>query len=284
MPMSSAKYTLSPIKQLVDLNGDLVNFNLTFTVKSENKEPFYLVAVDQSLLDSEEPLDYKLVDTGIISGNIISDNNVHNNFYLVLKSKDKQKVNVEVNIETTEIAPNLNYQEQNQIQNELEMQQTQHMQQMPQIQQNEQTQNNSHNMFNGNSQTQTKVTYIFSKYIKYLFFGIIVSVIIYLIYTFFKNQDKSESENNIGTSESSYKPSVSLTELLQQSEQKTERKSIEIPSLLEKASDTNLSRNNVSSNTLSPEFGTGTKAVTSQSKNLVDELSSVLNDLDGLDD
>ena len=281
MPMSSAKYTLSPIKQLVDLNGDLVNFNLTFTVKSENKEPFYLVAVDQTLLDSEEPLDYKLVDTGIISGNIISDNNVPNNFYLVLKSKDKQKVNVEVNIEITEIAPNPNYQEQNQIQNELEMQQ---MKQIPQIQQNEQIQNISHNMVNGNSQTQTKVTYIFSKYIKYLFIGIIVSVIIYLIYTFFKNQDKTNSENIFETPDSSYKPSVGLSELLQQSEQKTERKSFEIPSLLENASETNLNNNNVSSSTFSPKFGTGTKAITSQSKNLVDELSSVLNDLDGLDD
>jgi hypothetical protein len=50
------KYTISSIKQLIDLNGKSVNFHLSFSVRSLNKEPFDALVVTQEMLDSHEPL------------------------------------------------------------------------------------------------------------------------------------------------------------------------------------------------------------------------------------
>ena len=64
---------LTPIKQLIDLNGDKVNFDLTFNATSANKVPFDALVVTQKMLDSETPLEYKKVTEGTINGNIVSD-------------------------------------------------------------------------------------------------------------------------------------------------------------------------------------------------------------------
>lgn len=108
MPSRKSNYSLNTIKQLIDLNGDIVNFNLNFTVTSKDRVPFYLVAVDQTVLDNNEELDYKLVETGKISGNIISDSNIHQNYYLVMKSAEKPCV-VAVEIDIEEVPPNIHY-------------------------------------------------------------------------------------------------------------------------------------------------------------------------------
>lgn len=85
MSVSNKTYNLTPIKQLIDLNGDITNFDLTFTATSKDGSPFDLLVVDQTTLDSNPTLEYKKAQ-GTISGNIISDKGVYQNYFLLLKS------------------------------------------------------------------------------------------------------------------------------------------------------------------------------------------------------
>ena len=98
-------YTLTSRQQLVDLNGDTTNFDLSFVVKSIDGSPFYLIVVDQNTLDNNPNLDYKHVENGSMSGNIISDKNIYENYYLCLKS-DKD-CEVQVTIDKREIPVNI---------------------------------------------------------------------------------------------------------------------------------------------------------------------------------
>jgi hypothetical protein len=76
-------YKLSKVKQLIDLNGDLTNFNLTFNVESSNGSEFEAIVVDQATLDNNASLDYKKAP-GSISGSIIADKNVYQNAMYLL--------------------------------------------------------------------------------------------------------------------------------------------------------------------------------------------------------
>jgi len=89
-------YTLNKIKQLVDLNGDTTNFDITFKVNSKNGEPFDIVVVDQTTLDNSPELQYKNASKGIMSGNLIQDKNVYQNYFLVLKADQPCEVDVEI--------------------------------------------------------------------------------------------------------------------------------------------------------------------------------------------
>jgi hypothetical protein len=100
--MSETKtYEISSIKQLVDLNGDSTNFDLTFNSVSQNNEPYSMLVVSQKNLDSGETLKYKTVN-GSISGNIRSDKGVYDNYFLILKAEKPTKVMV--TIEKNEVA------------------------------------------------------------------------------------------------------------------------------------------------------------------------------------
>ena len=86
--MSNTKKTthvLGKIKQLIDLNGDSINFNLNFKVQSKDNSPFHVLVVDQDTLDNTPSLEYKEAK-GSISGNIVADKNKYQNYYLILKS------------------------------------------------------------------------------------------------------------------------------------------------------------------------------------------------------
>lgn len=97
--MSMSKLVnVNNIPQLIDLNEDTVNFKLDFKVSSENNEQFNVVVASQLKLDSGEPLDFKQVDNGNISGSIIVDNGVKQNYYLVIKSDNPTKCTVELNL------------------------------------------------------------------------------------------------------------------------------------------------------------------------------------------
>ena len=94
--MSTTVYKVTPQKQLIDLNGDLTNFDITFTATCKEGHNFDALVVDQRTLDGPEPLVYKKVNQGQIGGNIISDKNVYQNFFLVLKSDEPCDVEVSV--------------------------------------------------------------------------------------------------------------------------------------------------------------------------------------------
>jgi hypothetical protein len=101
--MSSAgKYQLNKIKQLIDLNGDKVNFELNFFVKSTNNAPFEAIVLDQETLNSEQPIEYKNVDTGELTGNIVWNKNIYKNYLLVLRSKDPCECEVTIDIQDIE--------------------------------------------------------------------------------------------------------------------------------------------------------------------------------------
>jgi hypothetical protein len=97
--------SLTTGKQLLDLNGGSINFDLTFSAKSLDNSPFDAIVVDQSTLDSNVNLDFQHANDGVISANIVSDKNVYQNYYLCLKS-DKP-CQVEVVIDKKEIKANL---------------------------------------------------------------------------------------------------------------------------------------------------------------------------------
>ena len=100
--MSVNKYSISSIKQLIDLNGSRVNFHLTFQVKSVTNEPFDALVVTQEMLDSNSPLNYQRAE-GDISGQIKNDNNVYNSYFLCVKSDKAMEIEVTVNI--TDVPP-----------------------------------------------------------------------------------------------------------------------------------------------------------------------------------
>lgn len=95
--MSTTKktYTLGKIKQLIDLNGDSVNFDLTFNVTGKDNSPFSILVVDQTTLDNSPELQYKEAN-GTMSGNIVADKNVYQNYFLILKSDTPCQVDVEL--------------------------------------------------------------------------------------------------------------------------------------------------------------------------------------------
>lgn len=90
-------YTVSNIKQLIDLNGDLTNFDISFKVQSQNGEPFDILVVDQTTLDNNPDLEYKNVQNGTISGNVKNDKGVYQNYFLVLKADRQCMCDVEIN-------------------------------------------------------------------------------------------------------------------------------------------------------------------------------------------
>lgn len=103
MTIEKKKYSLSKVKQLIDLNQQMVNFDIKFTVTaSKSKDTFDLLVVDQTTLDNVPNLEYKKVE-GEISGNIMYDKNVFQNHFLILRSE--QPCECEITIERKEIPP-----------------------------------------------------------------------------------------------------------------------------------------------------------------------------------
>lgn len=93
-------YSISKIKKLIDLNHDMINFKVSFSLHSEL--PFYMVIINQNTLDNTETdkLQYHYVEK-YISGDIVSDKNIYQNYYIVLKA-DNPTV-VVVNLTTTKL-------------------------------------------------------------------------------------------------------------------------------------------------------------------------------------
>ena len=94
-------YKLNKIQQLVDLNGDATNFRVKFTAKTQNPtDEFEVLVLNQTQLDSDEvnSLEYKKVK-GSISGNIVSDKSIYQNFFLALRGENDKEVMVDLDFE-----------------------------------------------------------------------------------------------------------------------------------------------------------------------------------------
>lgn len=91
-------YSVSKVKQLIDLNGDAINFKVIFDVRSKDKSPFEAVIIDQTNLDKNEQLDFKQAP-GVLSGEILADRNTYQNYYLALRSTEPKEIDVQLQFE-----------------------------------------------------------------------------------------------------------------------------------------------------------------------------------------
>lgn len=89
-------YSVGKVMQLVDLNQDSVNFEITFKVASKNGEPFDALVVDQTTMDNNPNLEYKKVTNGVMTGTIKNNNNVYQNYFLVLKADQNCLCDVDI--------------------------------------------------------------------------------------------------------------------------------------------------------------------------------------------
>ena len=131
--MTTRTLKLNNIKQLIDLNGDKTNFELRFQVNALNGEEFQALVVTQETLDQNIPLDYQIAN-GTISGHIVADKNIYQNYCLLLKC-DSGEVDVEVITDIKDIpGVEVPVQEQPQVFNQQQQQQQMFLQQQQQQQ------------------------------------------------------------------------------------------------------------------------------------------------------
>jgi len=98
MPLTKKIYNIANRQTLVDLNGDSINFKLDFQVSNKDNKDFEMLVVTQATLDSGKPIEYKKVQ-GSMSGNMLSDKNVYQNYYLILRAQQPTEITVELNFE-----------------------------------------------------------------------------------------------------------------------------------------------------------------------------------------
>lgn len=107
MTTTTTTLNLSNIKQLVDLNGDKVNFELNFKVESTDGSDFDALVVTQEILDSGSEINYQKAN-GTISGTIISDKGEYQSYLLLLKSDTPTEVIVNTIMKDIPLQPNQN--------------------------------------------------------------------------------------------------------------------------------------------------------------------------------
>ena len=104
MSTETSNVELTSRHQLIDLNKKLVNFKLDFNVQSLENKDFDAVVMCQSEInnyDKIENIEMKSAP-GKIGGTIIADNNKYENYFIILKSKEPQKVEITTTVEEIE--------------------------------------------------------------------------------------------------------------------------------------------------------------------------------------
>jgi hypothetical protein len=97
-------YPLTKRPQLIDLNGEHVNFRLEFQVKAIKPEnEFQAIVLTQEQLDSVDLNKIEMKQAkGKINGNITANNNKYQNYFLVLKKKEEfpdHEVEVDIHLD-----------------------------------------------------------------------------------------------------------------------------------------------------------------------------------------
>jgi hypothetical protein len=97
-------YPLTKRPQLIDLNGEHVNFRLEFQVKSiKSENEFQAIVLTQEQLDSVDLNKIEMKQAkGKINGNITANNNKYQNYFLVLKKKEEfpdHEVEVDIHLD-----------------------------------------------------------------------------------------------------------------------------------------------------------------------------------------
>lgn len=104
MSTETSSVELTTRHQLIDLNKKLVNFKLDFNVQSLDNKDFDAVVMCQSEINNYDKLENIEMKSapGKIGGTIIADNNKYENYFIILKSKEPQKVEITTTIEEIE--------------------------------------------------------------------------------------------------------------------------------------------------------------------------------------
>lgn len=87
--------SLKPQKQLIDLNEDLVLFDLVVSVKSKDAKEFDAVILTQTELDNQQDLQYKKFQ-GAMQARLVNDKNVYQNYFLCIKADKPQDVEIDI--------------------------------------------------------------------------------------------------------------------------------------------------------------------------------------------
>jgi hypothetical protein len=103
MSSINEKHQIGKIMKLIDLNKDVVNFDMSFQVVSEGGEEFEICILDQATLD-EGNIDYRKVQGGL-TGNIRNDKNVYQSHMMALRADKPCNVTVSTNFQTLPETP-----------------------------------------------------------------------------------------------------------------------------------------------------------------------------------
>lgn len=169
MSSINTQYDIGQIMKLIDLNGNVTNFEIDFKVSALDNSEFYMVIVDQNTLD-EETLNYKSIK-GTISGNIRNDKNQYNSYMMALKADKPCTISV-----TTDFKPLSDN--------------------IPQPEQSEQSEQSE----NQEQLTPPPVNKSGISW-KYILIGIIVVAGLCLLYYFYFYGDSGSRSNNINSNE-----------------------------------------------------------------------------------
>ena len=105
---SKTRLTLENRHQLIDLNKEYVNFDITFECRSvDATKDFEIIVVNQEQLNTIDltNLTMKMTKNGYISGNIIADEDKYQNYFLILKSPTEGSIEVDLEIRIKQIEP-----------------------------------------------------------------------------------------------------------------------------------------------------------------------------------
>jgi len=106
MVISTKIYEVNSFKQLIELNDNKTNFDLSFEVKSENSEPFKALVISETDLNSGNEINYQNVLNGYISGNITNDKGVFQTYFLLLKTDIEKTIKCTVTLDLKDIPLN----------------------------------------------------------------------------------------------------------------------------------------------------------------------------------
>ena len=108
MSKDSITITVDKRQRIIDLNKDIKNFILNFQIREKDNREFLMQILSQKQLDNEniDDLDMKLVD-GSISGTVEHNEDIYENYVLVLKNENENEIEVEVNLDINETFPDV---------------------------------------------------------------------------------------------------------------------------------------------------------------------------------
>ncbi len=103
---SKTRLTLEKRHQLIDLNKEYVNFDITFECRAvDATKDFEIIVVNQEQLNTIDltNLTMKLTKNGYISGNIIADEDKYQNYFLILRAPTEEPIEVDLEIRIKQI-------------------------------------------------------------------------------------------------------------------------------------------------------------------------------------